>query len=153
MPENHKKLRVCIKSYEEELKTWTLGYAQLFRLTTENFAVYWLLKMPYSHWLDARWKKGISVHSSRWTGELFVVLSLFSKQPKLAWAQFHYSLGKLVYKKADDSQPVVRLCGVLAWHTPAWLILPGLQVLQPLVKTATVKKFHTFPSVESRLLF
>lgn len=84
MPEDHKKQRFCIKSCEEELKKRISGYAQLFRLTIDNLAVHWLLKMPCSHCLDARWKKGISVHSSRWTGELFVVLSLFSKQPKLA---------------------------------------------------------------------
>lgn len=84
MSEAHKKQRFCIKIYEEELKTRIFGYAQRFTLSIDNFAVHWLLKMLCSHYLDARWKKGISVHSSRWTGELFVVFSLFSKQPKLA---------------------------------------------------------------------
>ena len=36
MSEDHKKQRFCIKSYEEELKTRILGYAQLFRLTIDN---------------------------------------------------------------------------------------------------------------------
>lgn len=39
---------------------------------------------------------------------------MFSKYPQLAWAQFHSLLGKLVYNKAGESQPVVSLHVVLA---------------------------------------
>lgn len=40
MSEDDKKQRFCIKSYAEELKMRIWGYAHLFKLTIDNFAVH-----------------------------------------------------------------------------------------------------------------
>lgn len=73
MSEDHEKHRFCAKSYGAELKTRILAYAHLLGLTTDHVVVHGLMKMPCAHFLDARWKKGMSgLESYSWCFPCFL---------------------------------------------------------------------------------